>query len=583
MRKLSSAWVGLFALCVVPAVALGADAGGGGSGPAPSSPSVAPESEAGIPVTDKLVIEKCSACHAPDAKGNLSRISWLRTTPEGWAQAIRRMVRLNGLTLTPEEGRQLIKSLATSHGLAPEEARPVMYVPEKRLVQEPNMPEDTVTRETCTRCHEWGRGMSWRRSKSEWQLLQELHSAMFDQAAQAFRVPNNWPNIGAPPNPSGKTPGELAAEHLTKNAGLNTPEWASWRPRIREAKIAGRWTVSANVPGQGQFVGEMTVAPTEVPDEFRTTVTLKSVNTGQTLTRSGTGLVYAGYSWRGRSQGASKASRPDDVSSEARETLWFAPDQSNAEGRWYWGEYSEFGFDVKMKRAGTTAQVLAVTPSALKAGTTGTQVRILGENLPTAQAGDIVLGAGVKVSRVVSSGKNELVVAVDVDANAVSGKRDADVGGAVLENAVAVYHKLDSIIVTPERTIARLGSDVHPKGYIQFEAIGYDSGVDGKVGTPDDVAIGSVDVNWKAEEFLSVYGDDDVQFVGELNNRGFFTPASDGPNPKRKFGRNNYGDIWVVASSKTEKDKDGNAVSGRSRLIVTVPSYMRWDQPEVNQ
>ena len=90
--------------------------------------AMAKETEEGIPVTDPLVQEKCGSCHAPDAKGNLSRISWVRTTPEGWAQAIKRMVRLNGLPITPEESRAVIKSLSASHGLAPEEARPRLPV-----------------------------------------------------------------------------------------------------------------------------------------------------------------------------------------------------------------------------------------------------------------------------------------------------------------------------------------------------------------------------------------------------------------------------------------------------------------------
>jgi quinohemoprotein amine dehydrogenase len=63
------------------------------------------EKEAGIPVTDKLVIDKCGACHTNDGKGNLSRISWMRTTPEGWAQAIHRMVKLNGLVITAEDAK----------------------------------------------------------------------------------------------------------------------------------------------------------------------------------------------------------------------------------------------------------------------------------------------------------------------------------------------------------------------------------------------------------------------------------------------------------------------------------------------
>ena len=65
---------------------------------APAQPAETPEQ--GIPVTNALVISKCGTCHAKDAKGNLSRISWERTTPEGWQEAIKRMERLNGVTLS---------------------------------------------------------------------------------------------------------------------------------------------------------------------------------------------------------------------------------------------------------------------------------------------------------------------------------------------------------------------------------------------------------------------------------------------------------------------------------------------------
>src|SRR5437899_1633290 len=58
----------------------------------PAPPPAAPEN--GIPVTSKLVIEKCGGCHKQDANGNLTRISWVRTTPEGWELATKRMIRL---------------------------------------------------------------------------------------------------------------------------------------------------------------------------------------------------------------------------------------------------------------------------------------------------------------------------------------------------------------------------------------------------------------------------------------------------------------------------------------------------------
>src|SRR5579863_1498480 len=93
-------WAVLALLAVAPLSAFAADA-------TPPKPS-----EEGIPVTDPLVKAKCGGCHQADAKGNLTRISWIRTTPEGWEQAVKRMVRLNGLTLKPGEARQIVHYLA---------------------------------------------------------------------------------------------------------------------------------------------------------------------------------------------------------------------------------------------------------------------------------------------------------------------------------------------------------------------------------------------------------------------------------------------------------------------------------------
>ena len=83
--------------------------------------------EDGIPVTDPLVIAKCGTCHASDERGNMQRISWARTTPEGWQDVIKDMIVMNGLSVTPEEARPIVKYLSTAHGLAPEESKPVMF------------------------------------------------------------------------------------------------------------------------------------------------------------------------------------------------------------------------------------------------------------------------------------------------------------------------------------------------------------------------------------------------------------------------------------------------------------------------
>ena len=555
--------------------------------------------EEGIPVNDPTTIAKCSGCHQRDAKGNMARISWERTTPEGWQEALKRMVRLNGLQISPEDARKVVKYLSSAHGLAPEEAKSVMYMPENRIQDETNIPNDDVRR-ACTTCHAFGRALSWRRSKEDWKLLTNMHVALYPQADAAYRRPPTPPNGGggrggrgggvapgaaAGPPPDTRDFGDIAVEFLGNAAPLHTPEWAAWSAKMRAPKLAGRWLVSAHVPGKGLYTGEMVVEPGGVEDEFTTRITLKSVKDGSTLTRSGHGLVYAGYSWRGRStSNGAKDSNPDSFSNEMRETMWYSSDQSSAEGRWFWGEYHEFGVDVKLERASANPALLSLDTQAIKAGSKAVRVHIFGDNLPAQIVNaDVDFGAGVTVSRVVSHTAADAVVEVDVAPTAVTGKRDVAIGRAVLQNAIAVYDKIDYMKITPETALARLGGAVHPKGFQQFEAVGYNRGADGLNNTADDIELGLMDATWSVEEFMAVYGDDDKDFVGTLSPTGLFTPALDGPNPKRKFSRNNYGDIWIVGTSKTEKDKDGKLLSGRSYLVVTVPLYIKWDQPEVSR
>jgi quinohemoprotein amine dehydrogenase len=239
---------------------------------------------------------------------------------------------------------------------------------------------------------------------------------------------------------------------------------------------------------------------------------------------------------------------------------------------------------VKIARASAEPALVGVDKTMLKLGSQSNRIRLIGDNLPAQVApADLDLGSGITVRRIVSHTPGEVVAEVDVAANAVPGKRDVAFRRSVLENAVAVYDRVDYIKVLPEAALARLGSDVHPKGFQQFDAVAYQRGADDKIHTADDVELGPIDVTWSVEEYLSVYGDDDKDFVGTLSPTGLFTPALDGPNPKRKFSRNNYGDVWVVATAKNEKDKEGKPLTGRSYLVVTVPMYIHWDQPEVTK
>lgn len=587
----------LFGYLATPGTVLAQGRRGGGA-----ADTSAEKKEDGIPVTDPLVISRCGTCHQKDDKGNLSRISFERTTPEGWEEAIKRMVRLNGLTVEPAEARSILKYLATYHGLSPEEAKPLMYIPEHRI-QDEVIPNETI-KGTCNNCHALGKALSWRRSKDDWRLLANMHVAFFPQAEAAFR--RNTPDDaagggrggrgGATPAGGAVDPAAAAAaarqpidesiDFLGTTYGLHSPDWADWRARMRPARLAGKWVISAWLAGKGRYTGEMTIEPGAGENEFKTTTTLKSVKDGSKITRTGSSLVYSGYAWRGRSNSSALAANatPDDPNQQVREVMWVSPDQSTAQGRWFWGYYQEFGFDVKMVRA-TGAPVLLTTDlPSLKSGTQGARLRVLGEALPSnIAAADLDLGVGVTVKRIVSHTPVEIVAEVDVAADAVPGKRDIAIPGAVMQSAFAVYDHVDYIKVLPETSLARLGGDVHPKGYQQFEAVAYQRGADGKPHTADDVELGPIEVTWSVEEFYAVYGDDDKEFVGTLNSSGFFTPAIDGPNPQRKFKRNNYGDVWAVATAKNEKDKDGKPLTAKSYLIVTVPLYIQWDQPEVTK
>ena len=127
--------------------------------------------------------------------------------------------------------------------------------------------------------------------------------------------------------------------------------------------------------------------------------------------------------------------------------------------------------------------------------------------------------------------------------------------------------------MTPQTGMARVGGVVLPKQFQQFEARAYHHGPDGEPQTDDDLDLGLADVDWSVEEYAATYGDDDIAFVGSLDDRGLFTPADDGPNPERLGNRNNVGDVWVVA---TLRNGSTPALRGRAHLLVTVPLYMRW-------
>src|SRR5688572_18297938 len=67
--------------------------------------------EEGIAITHEKTKTVCGDCHKTDDKGRMSRISFRRTTPEGWQETIRRMVMLNKAEIEPADAREIVKYL----------------------------------------------------------------------------------------------------------------------------------------------------------------------------------------------------------------------------------------------------------------------------------------------------------------------------------------------------------------------------------------------------------------------------------------------------------------------------------------
>jgi len=500
------------------------------------------QTDAGIPVTDPLVRAKCGTCHAADQQGNLQRISWARATPEGWQDALKRKIRENAVSLTPPEARAIVKYLSTRHGLAPEESKPVMYYAERRVDDEAGLPNAALL-EACAKCHHAARALSWRRTTDGWKQFAETHSAR-------YRF----------------TPDQEAIAYLAKAAPFSSREWASWSARAHAPAPTGRWLVTARIQGRGRFRGEMDVEAAGGGDEFLTRVRLQSVNDGSVVVRNGRSVVYGGTAWRGRSQGPSAAgAAADDLSTEAREAMWVAPDGSRADGRWFWGQYDELGVDVTMQRASSEAALLLVDPPSFKAGSNGNRIRLIGEGFPTqVMPADVRVGPGMTVRRIVSSTPGEIVAEVDVAADALSGRRNISFRSSTLEGAMAIYDRVDYVKVTPESSLATFGSETYSPGFQQFEAIGYQRGADGRLRTADDLELGPVPAAWSMEVFYEVDPSKQDR-VGTVSPTGFFAPAAASPGT-------NY-DVWIIATAKTEKGSDGKALVGKGYLVVTVPTY----------
>ncbi len=322
------------------------------------------------------------------------------------------------------------------------------------------MPE--ALQHVCNYCHTIGRVLGQRRTREDYQKLATMHVALFPYTdAMVFRpnpaavseeeIPVTSSNLGMyetvlnypkpPQQPAnGKAPIDNALDFLADKQPLITPEWSAWKAVERTPKLAGTWQISGYQKGRGKVYGQMVIEAGSTADDFTTKLTLHYAASRLEFVRTGKGIVYTGYSWRGRTKSDSGASTDPSVSpAEMKEALFIARDGSSIDGRLYWGGYDEFGIDVHITRPSSGIVLYGTDKYSLKSPSTA-QLRVFGVNIPPGlKPGDFDLGPGVKVVSISENNPAGTLLNVEVGSGLAPGMRDVTLRGATAVNAFAVY------------------------------------------------------------------------------------------------------------------------------------------------
>jgi quinohemoprotein amine dehydrogenase len=499
------------------------------------------------PAAEALVNTKCASCHAATGGGKWDRISESRRTPEGWDMTVARMTYAHGVKLAGDERGAIVKYLADTYGLAPEETAAHRYIVD-RTPSVVEHPENKLIGDTCARCHSYGRTAVQRRTEADWRKLVHFHVGQFPAIEiQAGGRDRNWFEIAD---------GEVSAQ-LGKQYGFESAAWTKWKAQ-KPADASGRWRVVGQRPGVGAYEGSASIERSG-DDRYAVSMTLRYDN-GTVETAKGSAIVYTGHEWRATVRQGDR---------EINHVMTLAAGGSELSGRWFEANNDSIGASMRAVRAdkGATAAVLSVQPSMVRAGTRS-RLAINGVGLD----GEVSLGSGVKVLGVVERSADRVVLEIEAAQDAASGPREVKVGAARSADALKLYRQIDYVTITPEHPMARVGGGggSMPKVPAQLEAIAFTAGADGKPGTADDLQLGAVPASWSLDNLNKVAAEmKDTKYAGRIEPSGLFVPNVAGPNPERKYKTNNAGELKVTASVK-----DGTrTVKASVPLIVTVQRF----------
>ncbi|WP_197038427.1 quinohemoprotein amine dehydrogenase subunit alpha [Billgrantia saliphila] len=492
----------------------------------------------------ELVDQHCSGCHvAREGENSWSRISQQRKTPEGWEMTIARMGIMHGVEVPPADRRALVKYLADTRGLAPEESAAERALIERRLNRVEEFDHPTF-QEMCARCHTGGRAMLQRRPEAEWDKLVHFHVGQFQTLEfQAMARDRDW---------FGLARSEIVP-WLAEQLPLESEAWSNWQ-EVSPRQPEGTWQMWGNWPGQGRFVADVAVTPETGRDRYRLEVSGEFLD-GRPLLGEGRAVVYTGYEWRASlTLNGHEFKQVLDMSEET------------AHGRIFDDADEAYGMQVTMQPADAVSGVAATLPTALKAGQSQRLV-VMGSGL---ENGEITLGDGIEVEEVVERSDTRVTLQVNVADHVAPGWLPLTVGEHRQDELLVAYDEVDYLQIEPELAVARVGSPETPAVSGVFQAIGYLKSPDGG----EDIALGDVPVTWSVQPWDEIAEHDgDVQYAGVMDKAtGIFAPSGAGPNPDRKYDANNVGNLRVIA----DVEGQATAVQDDAHLIVTV---QRWNNP----
>jgi quinohemoprotein amine dehydrogenase len=507
-----------------------------------------------------LLQSRCAACHAAQADGKLDPIASQRKTPEGWQMTIDRMGRMYGVQLQADEPAQLVKHLSDHYGLAPSEVEPYRSALEKRnstVVSTTEVPK--LVQGACISCHSYARIALQRRTPDSWRRMADTKLALFTNTenvtASSGLLSTFWYDDTV----------KEVLPYMAKQFPLSTDAWSKWQ-NAAKPNYAGVWKVVGHNPGKGgDYTGRLTLK--SLGDDRYEGEFVHEYADGATESGKTTGVIYTGFQWRGTAQLAD--------GTRQQEIFFGNEDGSILSGRRLLTGLGDLGADEKLYRKKDIARLLTVIPTALKVGETQ-EVKLFGTSIPAILSESALnFGDGVKVQSVTRSSDDTISAKITVDNDAKTGARQVKISGIQGEASLQVYKTIDYIRLSPEQGFARPGGVKARKMMEQFEVIGYLNGKDGVKGTTDDIKVGRVGpITWTLEENVTRINDDDVAFVGKIDEHGLFIPAEDGPNPQRERFEHNVGDVWVEAWYTSDGAK--RPMGARASVLVMPEKFSWW-------